>query len=535
MMTTIRKIKIQRQRDQGIIIINNIPVADNKVGDLLSGQTPKMNDQSLKITFNSTTSTVYDGYWITILDWTQCSLKCGGGVSTFQRMCVPPKQGGKPCDGLSILTKPCNVQPCPQVKELKHFRKNMTQAASQKPVVKIMAFSDRPQRYTKCIVKESDMMYTKILTEKAQENIQLPVRIVMNNKTISIFGSSDYNSVIVNFELQETIIARSKMHPHCFILSQGEITDLNLRQAEICPFGMDAAENIYQSWMYDFNLFKYQCNTEKETIDLENYDARALDEKYKKKVSQAKVDIIQETSSLLNEKIKNKDEKSLNQQLIKTNVMAMTAIQKEVSMEDYVKKEEEEREAETEKVMMDQINEEKEKQNCLLKKIQEKEKEDQYNLKFKEAESEIKRIQDQAQKQLVIKRTELKSAILKMRKKAERKKAQLAANLQSVRIQISKDMTLIYKEGDMTKCQDAMKNNENRNSYCGANFPDDFVKFDNCKSEDEDFCSFCCETEFGDMHMDKRQLCYDTLCSSKPTVADPKGNWLWVGDTLKQE
>jgi hypothetical protein len=531
-MFTLRKIKILHQRDQGIIINNSIPLNNDKIGDLLTGSSPTMKneDGNLNASFNATTGSITDGYWITLQEWTQCSLKCGGGLSTLHRMCVPPKGSGKPCTGPAVLTKPCNTQPCPQIKELITSKKNSTMAA--KPIVKIMPFSDRPQRYTKCIIKESDMMYTKILREKIQkvENVQMPIRLVMNNKTISLFGSSDYNSLIMSFELELTEISPSKAHTNCFILSQGEITDLNILQAEICPFGMDMSSKIYNQWIYDFNLFKHQCHSNKETIELDSSDAKALDDKYNKKLASAKLDIVEDRERLVKEKLSQKDEKKYNVQIMKTNEMAMQAVQKEVSLETMVRKEEEEREQLAEKELLAKLDEEKEKQHCLVKSIQEKEKEDQFNLKAEEAAAEMRKIRDRAEKQVVIKRSQLKSDVMKMRKRAERKKAQIQAQLQAVRIQMSKDMGKIYKEGDINKCKDSLKSKENRDSYCGVNFPDDFVRFSNCKSEEEDFCSLCCETEFGDMHMDKRQQCYDTLCVA-PKMEKDDGKWIWVADT----
>jgi hypothetical protein len=57
-----------------------------------------------------------DGYWSILQDWTQCTKKCGGGLSYMQLMCIPPKNGGKNCMGQPIRTRPCNPQPCPTVK-----------------------------------------------------------------------------------------------------------------------------------------------------------------------------------------------------------------------------------------------------------------------------------------------------------------------------------------------------------------------------------------------------------------------------------
>jgi len=59
-----------------------------------------------------------EGYWVMLQDWTKCSLSCGGGQSFQQWMCVPPQNGGKPCDGEAVRTKPCNTQECPEVTNL---------------------------------------------------------------------------------------------------------------------------------------------------------------------------------------------------------------------------------------------------------------------------------------------------------------------------------------------------------------------------------------------------------------------------------
>ena len=80
------------------------------------------------------------------------------------------------------------------------------------------------------------------------------------------------------------------------------------------------------------------------------------------------------------------------------------------------------------------------------------------------------------------------------RKRAERSKAQLRSKLQAVRYSMANYMKNLYKIGDMNKCKEAMKSEQNKVSYCGVNFPDDLVKFTTCKTEDEEFCYLCCET-----------------------------------------
>ena len=529
----IRKIKIKNQREQGITISSTIPPIPETLGSNINKvtTTPDLNTDgnNFGVRFNVTNQKVIDGYWIVLQEWSQCSLKCGGGVSTLQRMCVPPKHGGNQCEGPAILTKPCNIQPCPFVKELKRKQSNTTiESPPKKPIVKIMPFTDRPQRYTKCIVKESDMLYTKIFDEKVQyvENIQIPVRVVMNNRTLSIFASTDYKSNLMSFDLQRTTLAPSKPHKNCFILTEGEGTE-KLKQAEMCPFGFDRVEEVFQEWAYDFNLFKFQCKTAKETIDLDNADAKALDDKFKKKVEQANLDIVEEKSKLINEKLKKKESKDINVQMQKTNQMALQAIQKELTLEEMIKREEEEREQVAEREILQEIDSEKHKHDCLVKAIKEKELEDQYNIKNQQDEKQLQKIRDSAAKEVIIKRSELKSAVLKMRKKALRKKAQLAQQLQAVRYQMANDMNNLYKDGKTENCVNALKDDQGRSAYCEVSFPDDYVKLTNCKNE-EDFCVLCCENEFGDMHMDKRQNCIDTLCAPKPP-SEETGRWVWTG------
>jgi len=46
---------------------------------------------------------IKDGKWVILKSWSGCTLGCGGGKSYLQRMCVPPENAGKPCEGEPIL------------------------------------------------------------------------------------------------------------------------------------------------------------------------------------------------------------------------------------------------------------------------------------------------------------------------------------------------------------------------------------------------------------------------------------------------
>ena len=49
------------------------------------------------------------------LEWTMCSVTCGGGVQSRNRTCnnAPPAYGGRGCDKDSHETKSCNTAHCP--------------------------------------------------------------------------------------------------------------------------------------------------------------------------------------------------------------------------------------------------------------------------------------------------------------------------------------------------------------------------------------------------------------------------------------
>jgi hypothetical protein len=115
-MTTLKSLKLNNQKKDGLVIIphnkeydqkDNKNYLDNYLGN-------KQNYKTEGI--NGTVIHVQNGRWIILQNWSQCSLKCGGGKSTLHRFCIPPIGGGLPCEGESIIHKDCNTQPCKLVK-----------------------------------------------------------------------------------------------------------------------------------------------------------------------------------------------------------------------------------------------------------------------------------------------------------------------------------------------------------------------------------------------------------------------------------
>jgi hypothetical protein len=547
-MEILKNLKLQSQRDKGVIALPNTNKPNKEtISSVINpdmGPNANMKNYTggnLGVIFNANKQKITDGYWIILQDWTQCSLKCGGGTSTLQRMCVPPKEGGAPCSGKAILTKPCNTKPCPNINDTEENKKK-NNTFTMKPVVKVMPFSSRPQRYSKCVVKESDLMYTQHNDKISSDNnpllkainkdmpkMQIPVRAVMNNRTFTIFGGEDYHSQILTFSLQETTFKRSTSHKDCFLLV--DIT----KTGELCPFGFDPrGGKMIEEWDYDFNLFKHQCFQTRDKIDVKVEEE--LKKKLQDKIKNAKREILEERENEIKKGVEKDEKKKIESTIKDTNDIALQAIQKELNLEEMIRKEEEEREKREEAVLIQKIDEEKNRSDCMMKAIKERQLENQYNLRAKEAEEEISSIKTAASEQVEIRRSQLKDQIAKMRKKAERRKASLAQQLQTVRITMKDTMGKVYKKGDVGKCKKAMEGPNERILYCQGNFVDDFNNLTNCK-EGDDFCMLCCDNEFGDYYINERQKCYKTTCTGKnpgeddddqPTNNGPAtGRWIW--------
>jgi seryl-tRNA synthetase len=164
-----------------------------------------------------------------------------------------------------------------------------------------------------------------------------------------------------------------------------------------------------------------------------------------------------------------------------------------------------------------------------MRAIKERELENQYRAQNVETEKEVGEIKKKAMDQVIAKRNKLKEKIAEMRKKARRSENKMKQQLMNVRLKIAKEIKNMHREGDQNKCKTAMKSEDERLKYCQINF-DDIAKFSTCK-EDDDFCTICCENEFGEMHIDKRNMCIKELCENKPVnTATAEGRWIWTKD-----
>ena len=165
-------------------------------------------------------------------------------------MCVPPKDGGKPCQGEEIKRRPCNTQPCPDINYVMN-QKNTTEI--RKPIVKIGRFSDRFQRYSKCQIKENDA-YLATYDPVIKGDNRYPIRVIMNNSTISVFKDGTYKDNYYTYELKDTSVISDPKSDCCLYLKD------TYKKTKLCGYPENCKEKSWvQGWIKDLNLFKYVC------------------------------------------------------------------------------------------------------------------------------------------------------------------------------------------------------------------------------------------------------------------------------------
>jgi hypothetical protein len=191
--------------------------------------------------------------------------------------------------------------------------------------------------------------------------------------------------------------------------------------------------------------------------------------------------------------------------------MTLKAVEKESKLEELLEREEAEREDEETKELEVQVEEEKKKNECLMKSIKQKELEEQYNLNKLKAAEQIEKLKEEAKKQIVLKRQAIKQKIEAMKKRADRKKSALKAQILNIRTKTAGSLQKLIKIGDASNCFLALpQNTEHKNkieNYCASNFFDNYAKLSECKSIDT-FCFTCCENEFGEVKIVERENCY---------------------------
>lgn len=494
-LSTLISIKIQKQHKLGVYL-----TAESSSNKEIS------KEQQIDDEINDPHRGPNDGYWVLLQDWSQCTLKCGGGKQVRQLTCIPPKKGGKNCQGSSIQERECNTQPCPEAKKLRDIINEKKSTANEymkglnSPIVKVMPISNRPQQYDKCHLKDTDalMIVYKIGENVIERGTKIPIRLVMNNKSIMAFQDEKLESAIVSFLLEETKFYLDEKDRNCFIL-----TSLNKKE-KFCQLDT-GGDNFVKEWNYDFHLFKDKCKEERPTIEVMTEEGNA---------SLDPVSFITQRKIKLKEENKKNEEIVLKKKIEETKALSLAAVMKESKLEEMLLREEEERQRQELEDIKIQIEKEENKKRCMQKAIREKELESEVVLSQEKANNEIAKIQNEAKRQIEVKRNLLKQKIQQMRQMFNRKKLQYQNTIQVIRTETANDIKRMTKKGNKDQC--FLFDNTNQEQidkvelYCHNNFITAQNLYADCK---QNFCTACCENEFGEAHQAERRQCLLVKCN----------------------
>lgn len=360
-------------------------------------------------------------------------------------------------------------------------------------------------------------------TTSSVNSVMMPVRLIMNNKTLTVMEGVSFDKTVHIFNLGDTDILQ-QVQKGCFVLEEknGNINGENKFDMEFCPFGISGKGSDWMhEWDYDFNLFKHQCAVPRYNTagELDPEEEAALNEK----VNQMKVDVI-------NKKEKNiyhaQEEEKVEEENNQLDNDELEVVAKEFDFEEMAMKEEEEKEGNAQEELTKELEKEKEKRECLLKRIKQKEIENQYNLAKEFDQKSLEEDKSEQQKLIKIKRNQMKTRLEALRARAKRREDLIKQKIKTVRFEMGHDIDKAYKKAPLDQCK--FEDTKDK-KYCNAKFSTDPISYGNCleKSNDkETFCVFCCENEIGAVYIDSRQTCADK-CLGKIQETDNPQKWFF--------
>jgi hypothetical protein len=535
LLSKLKNLKIQDQQKKGISVEtksnSNNERADQKMAKDKKNDITGLNRKE-KAEYNDPTDS-----WKVIQTWSGCSLRCGGGISTLQRRCTLPKP--QECKGPGVITRPCNSQACPQ-----YIKKLQSKAGALKPPKVVMAkFSNKPENYEKCIIKDTDVMMS-FYTEK-NVKYRLPVRIVMNTSTVSIYKDpNDIKSNQATLNMYNTKLSKSKTNYECFILSNSS------RKIEICPFKLDTEDLteqdlknkidpssipkskllFYQEWLFDFSLFQNQCTK----VDRQNALKNELTDLLDKKKQEIKDQIDVERKELLAKKEHNDNQKELYRKLDQNSDLTLTALKNEAKLEDLIENEEKEKENNEVQELKDTVESLNKKQMQCRLQIKERERESQLNLQARMEKSRLDEAKEKTRSTILKQRQDLKDKIENMRKNSKRQSNELKRQILNIRTKITKQIKKGYKKGNDDKCRQGLDNAERKKAYCDANYSTEYTQHQLCLTDE--FCKMCCDNEFGNVFVSEKDSCITNVCLSdrESSKTESTGDE-WLYNTKKND
>lgn len=401
--------------------------------------------------------------------------------------------------GSPILTRACNLQPCTNVTD------EVIDSEILPTEIRIIPVSLRPQKYIKCEIKEEDMDILREDIGNLKFPPKIPSRVILNNRTISIYESGSYESILATYNLKDlNELSPFKEEPKKCI----RIAD-NIRHTVMCSMCTNNCEDsVVQKWMDDIKQFRDGCNItpdplpDQESDRIKDDDPRLLAVKRKLVEEDIKNAIIKR-----NEKETKKSDSEKNKALKLAELIALKALDKEKKFEDRLEKEELMREKEEDEEMKNEYMIEEKKKSCILKALLEQ-NEDQAK-KENDVKEKISEIENELKEKLVVSRKRAINKLKLLKLAHDRKKLKYRGQIQDIRRALTHTMITAEKMGTEEHCVLAVENSKIK-EYCEFAYADDPMSLTDCKKQ-ENFCFICCENEFGDMHQDERELC-NTNC-----------------------
>lgn len=524
--TSLLTYKILRQKEQGI----ELALRKSDMAKLQPESTPKFERYT-----GSDAKPGVDGYLQLIQDWSQCTLKCGGGEQFQQWRCIPPKPDGKPCQGELVRKRSCNTNKCPGIevnaKDGDDSKEPKEEQVDFKPIYKRIPFNPRPQQDIPCVVKEHDILYKK---EQADDKGKvrshyIPGRVVLNTKTIALYdGSTSEN--LFNFDLDNTELVLIPDEFKCM-----RFQNIN-KEFIICGLentGTKEDPKFLNSWKYSFSLFKTRCYKKMES---EKVAEDTIDDKKKQPEASATLasmnienEEVPEREKIINDKLNQQTEIALEDKVLKTQQTALKAITRELNLEERLKREEMMKAKEETKVLIKKMNYETEKKDKLEEAIEERETQETKFKEQRQTNNAATQIITETEETINKKRMALKKKILEIRKMTERRKRLIENKINLIRGKMTEKIVEANKTGSPETCLTTRDSKQaDINTYCDSNIITDFTKNLDCKKKDN-FCYICCETEFGTAQFNLRSICYDKCDGDKKKVEEekPAGDWLF--------
>lgn len=503
--------------------LNNISIAATK--NLASNTMQSKTTDKIERYTGPNAKPELDGYLILINDWSGCTLKCGGGESFQQWRCIPPKKGGRPCTGELIRKRSCNNNKCPQVSLIDNNSsnssgngndKNGNEELDIKPIFKSLPFFDRPRQNIDCVIKEDDILF-ETKDDESGLMIKRPGRLLMNEKSVSVFESSDYKTSAFSFNLISTQIESIKEEYCClFLRSQNK----KFKVCSLSDCGTIADPKFVNGWKYSLSLFKTKCfkttNSDLVAVDGKTDSQKDSQDQVSSESAIATMNIeddeIEEREKLIKQKLDSEKAASLETRIESSQQVALKAINREINLEEKLKREEMLKAREETRELMTKMNHEKIKKEKLEEAIESKENDNVVVKSEHQAVQSISNINNETQKLIEERRIALKKKITQIRKTSERKKKMIENKIKIIRGKMAQELVVASKVGNQEICTSSIGKKSKIEEYCNQNYINDFSKNQDCKYA-ETFCYSCCDSEFGASQQDKRDQCY-SACDS---------------------